>query len=78
MLKMICDLCDKDCDLVSYDIQVYVLQNPVPHCIHSIGEPKITCDKTHMRLMLCQKCYAKLNLPNIYEATKRDKGEDVE
>lgn len=32
------------------------------------GEPKITDGNTHIRFLLCQKCYREMGLPNIYMA----------
>ena len=75
MLKMICDKCGADCDRIAYDVRVNVLHNPVPVVMTDSGEPKITCDNSRIRFLLCQNCYKQLGLPNIYKCV--DKGEVV-
>lgn len=68
MVKLLCDKCGADCDLVGFDVRVNVLHNSTPHSIFEFGEPKITDDNTHIRFLLCQKCYREMGLPNIYMA----------
>lgn len=68
MVKLLCDKCGADCDLVGFDVRVNVLHNPTPHSVFEFGEPKITDDNTHIRFLLCQKCYREMGLPNIYVA----------
>lgn len=66
MIKMICDECGKDCDLCAYDVYLGSLHNPRPVRLSDIGEAQITCENTHIRFVLCQDCYAKHNLPNLW------------
>lgn len=73
MIKMICDKCGKDCDLIAYDIRIGVLHNPVPVSLKDVGEPKITSDNSHIRMLLCQDCYKELGLPNIYATIRENK-----
>ena len=68
MVRIMCDRCGLDCNLVGYDVRVNVIHNPTPHSIFEFGEPKLTDDNTHVRFVLCQKCYWKFALPNIYMA----------
>lgn len=63
---MICDRCGEDAELVAYDVLVHLLHNPVPVRPIDIGEPKITCDNTHMRFLLCEDCMKEMGFPNIY------------
>lgn len=73
MIKIMCDKCGSDCDLVGYDIRINALHNPTPHSIFESGDPKLTDDKTHIRFVLCQECYRKMSLPNIYMANEAKK-----
>lgn len=70
MVKIFCDECLKDCGLIAYDMLTHVLHNPVP-CSHTDrGSPKITSDDSHVRFTLCQDCYVKHGLPNVYNAVR--------
>lgn len=73
MVKVICDKCNKDCDLNAYVLSVEVIHNPSPHSPLDFGDIKLTCDKTRMRMCLCQECYKNLNFPNIYEVQRTGK-----
>lgn len=73
MIKIFCDRCGADCDLVGYDVRVSALHNPTPHSIFEMGEPKLSDDQTHIRFVLCQKCYKNFGLPNIYMAKEAKK-----
>lgn len=70
MLKIICDKCGHDCDRVGYELRVAAIHNPVPLYPTDIGELKITDDTTQIRCVVCQECYKKLGLPNIYEVAR--------
>lgn len=72
MVKVFCDKCGVDCDLVSYVVSIEVIHNPCPVNIFDRGELKLTCDKSFLRMCLCQKCYRGLGLPNLYTSA-RDK-----
>lgn len=73
MIRIFCDRCGADCDLVGYDVRACVLHNFTPHSIFEVGEPKLSDDQTHIRFVLCQKCYRDLGLPNIYMAKEAKK-----
>ena len=66
MIKIICDECGTDCDLCGYDILIRSIHNPCPVRLTDIGKLSITCDDNVKRFVLCQKCYAKHRLPNIF------------
>ena len=70
MLQLICDKCGKNCGGQALDVLVRTLDNPAPLSIDSTSEPKITCDNSAIRMLLCQDCYIELGMPNIY-TTKR-------
>ena len=70
MLKIICDKCGKDCRAHALDILVRVIVIPAPLSIESTNDPKITCDNSAIRMLLCQDCYRKLGMPNVH-TTKR-------
>lgn len=67
MIKVICDKCGGNCDRTAYDIQIGAIHNPTPLYANDTGEAKITDDNTRIRFVLCQKCYSKIGLPNIYK-----------
>lgn len=73
MLKMMCDKCGKDSNLIAYDLLIRLLHNPSPVSITDKSDPTITHDNSSMRIMLCQNCYRKLGLPNIYTALNDNK-----
>ena len=73
MVRVFCDKCGRDSDLVAYDILVRVIHNPVPHSIFDTSDPKMTTDNDKMRMVLCQKCYSKLGFPNIYKVQRTKK-----
>lgn len=66
MIKIVCDECGGDCDLVGYDLLIRSIHNPCPTHLSDTGNLSITCDKDVKRFVLCQKCYAKHMLPNIF------------
>lgn len=66
MIKIICDECGGDCDLAGYDLLIRSIHNPCPTRLSDTGNLSITCDKEVKRFILCQKCYAKHILPNIF------------
>lgn len=66
MIKLICDKCGKDCDLIARDIQVCNIINPIPHDVTDIGLPTISNSNERKRFLLCQNCYKKMGLPNLY------------
>lgn len=67
MIQVICDKCKRDCDAVAYTMKVEVIHNPVPRNPLDRGDLRITDDNSFIRMILCQKCYGDLGLPNIYE-----------
>lgn len=69
MLKIICDHCGADCDLVGYDVLIRSIHNPCPHGYLDTGDMHITDEpKHHIRFTLCQKCYRQVFcLPNLYQ-----------
>lgn len=67
MIKVMCDKCGGNCDRVAYDIRIGAIHNPTPLYASDTGEAKITDDNTQIRFVLCQKCYFKMGLPNIYK-----------
>ena len=73
MIKIFCDRCGSDCDLVGYDVRINSIHNPTPHSIFEFGEPKLSDDNTHLRFILCQDCYRLMSLPNIYMAKEAKK-----
>lgn len=73
MIKLECDKCKKDCGLVAFDVLVRVLHNPEPVSIKDTGNPQITCENTSLRMLLCQDCYKKLGLPNVYSSLNNNK-----
>ena len=66
MIKIICDECGGDCDLVGYDLLIRSIHNPCPTSLSDTGNLSITCDKELKRFVLCQKCYDKHMLPNLF------------
>ncbi len=66
MIRVLCDKCGADCDATAYAIAVEVIHNPTPRFPTDSGGIKITDDKSHMRMCLCQNCYRGLGFPNIY------------
>ncbi len=66
MIRVLCDKCGADCDATAYAIAVEVIHNPTPRFPTDSGGIKITDDKSHMRMCLCQNCYRELGFPNIY------------
>ena len=66
MIKLICDKCGKDCDNIALDVLVRALENPTPVSCKDTGEPKITISSETKRMLLCQSCYKRLGLPNVY------------
>ena len=66
MIKVICDECGKDCDLVGYDLLIRSIHNPCPVRLSDIGDLSITCDNERKRFVLCQDCYAKHQMPNLF------------
>lgn len=74
MIKIICDICGKDCGLNAYVLSVNVIHNPNPTKYSDIGEIRLSDDYSHMRLCLCQECYHNTKLPNIYNIIRKDTG----
>jgi hypothetical protein len=66
MIKVMCDECGKDCDLCGYDILIRSIHNPCPVRFSDTGPLSITCDREIKRFVLCQECYAKHKLPNLF------------
>ena len=71
MVKVFCDKCGADCDLISYVVSIEVIHNPSPVNPFSRGDIKLTCDNSFLRVCMCQKCYRGMNLPNIYKSTTK-------
>jgi hypothetical protein len=70
MIKVLCDKCEKDCGLIAYDLTVGMIHNPCPVHIFDVGELKITCDKSKIRMVLCQECYRSLGFPSMHKAVR--------
>lgn len=70
MIKVICDRCKCNCELQAYDILVRVISNPSPHHCLDTDDLRITDDYSRMRMVVCQKCYNELNLPNIHTVNR--------
>lgn len=66
MIELKCDRCGESCDLQARVIDVHVVSNPNPVRFEDIGEICLTDNSSHIRYMLCQKCYDKLRFPNPY------------
>lgn len=74
MVKVFCDKCGKDCDLISYVITVEVIHNPCPvNPLDTGGKIQLTCDHSSMRFCLCQECYRGLGFPNIHKTVRTKK-----
>ena len=73
MIKVFCDKCGKDCGLNAYALTVEIINNPCPVHIFDVGDLKITCDHTKMRMIVCQDCYRSLGMPNIHKAVREKK-----
>lgn len=73
MIKIICDKCGADCECMGYDVLVRVIHNPVPLRVTDTGSPTLTCDDDKMRMILCQKCFHSMGMPNIYKVTQTGK-----
>ena len=73
MIKVFCDKCEKDCGLNAYALTVEIINNPCPVHIFDVGDLKITCDHTKMRMIVCQDCYRSLGMPNIHKAVREKK-----
>jgi hypothetical protein len=73
MIKVYCDKCGTDCGLIAYDLTVGIINNPCPVHLLDVGDLKITCDNTKIRMVICQNCYRSLGLPNVYKAAGEKK-----
>lgn len=74
MVKVICDKCQKDCELNAYVITVDVIHNPHPYNVKdTYSKPSLTDDTASMRFCLCQDCYRQLGFPNIYKVLRKGK-----
>lgn len=73
MIRVFCDKCEADCNAVAFVISVDLIHNPTPRHPLDFGDIKITDDRSHMRMCLCQKCYKGLGFPNIYEVARTKK-----
>jgi hypothetical protein len=69
MIKVECDKCGKSVSRCSYEIRVLPLINTTPMYFNEGGEANLTCEADKkIRFILCQDCYAKIGLPNVYWA----------
>lgn len=67
MIKILCDKCGADCDRVSFAVSVSLIHNPSPLYVGDTGNPTLTDEPNkHVQFILCQDCYTKLGLPNVY------------
>ena len=73
MIKVICDKCGENCGLIGYALKVEVIHNPCPVHIFDVGDLKITCDNTKMRMVVCQNCYRSFGFPNIHKTVREKK-----
>lgn len=75
MVKLECDRCGKDCGLNALVVTVNVIHNPSPVRFEDVGDVRLTDDHTHIRFMLCEKCYTWLGFPNPYRSGDKLKTE---
>lgn len=67
MIKILCDKCGVDCDRVSFAVSVSLIHNPSPLYVGDTSNPTLTDEPNkHVQFILCQDCYTKLGLPNVY------------
>jgi len=72
MLQVICDKCGNDCGPNAYCITVDVIHNPKPANIKdTYGKPSITDDTASIRFCVCQDCFRRLGMPNIYKVLRK-------
>jgi len=65
MFKVLCDKCGEDCDKIATFLEIKRVTNYATS-IKDTGSPIGNTEAT-MQLALCQDCYCKLELPNIYD-----------
>ena len=69
MIKVECDKCGKSVSRCSFEIRVLPLINTTPMYFNEGGDANLTCEgNKKIRFILCQDCYIKLGLPNVYAA----------
>ena len=73
MIKVVCDKCGQDCGLNGFALTVEIINNPCPVHILDVGDLKITCDHTKVRMIVCQGCYRSFGFPNIHKAVREKK-----
>ena len=67
MIKVECDKCGESVSRCSYEIRVLPLINTNPMFFNDAGDATLTCEaEKKIRFILCQDCYAKICLPNVY------------
>lgn len=66
MVEVFCDKCKQNCGLNAYVVSVEVIHNPVPVDPLTRSGIKLTDDNSFMRMVLCQECFHKMGMPNIY------------
>ena len=73
MIEVICDKCKKNCGLNAYAIKVELIHNPAPTHPLDGSDIKLTDDTAIMRMILCQECFGKMGMPNIYTVQRTKK-----
>lgn len=74
MILIECDKCGKAADRNAYEIQVASIHNPTPQYIGDIGNLRITDEPgSRIRFILCQECYRRIGLPNIYKCINKNR-----
>ena len=68
MIKLECDICKKDSDRIGYNVTVNELD-----CDYESNTTKNTKTKN---FLLCQKCYALLNIPNLHKPVENTNNQE--
>jgi len=66
MFDMKCDDCGRSCGQHAFVMTTEVISNPCPMHLRDTGRTKLTDDTSSIKYILCQKCYRKRGLPNVY------------
>lgn len=72
MLELKCNRCKKDSGRIAYVMTTELIHNPTPQHIFDGGDIRITDTHHRIKYMLCQDCYIKTGLPNIYKAVEEE------
>ena len=66
MLDAICEKCNSDCQRVIYFIHVQQVTNFAKYPTDKFSDPRGSIGG-ELRTALCQECYAKLKMPNMFK-----------